>query len=156
MNLFENKRAMSLTGVFALAFVGMTAYGFSVCSETNAKIAECEEAQKALQSHTQAALPPHSDTVKALKSATKNLQDKSLKNLETALKSCRNTCKTLYNTGTKEIFSPQHLASARKWLNDKIKTSANANELNDTVTDNFTFGFNRDYNQKQDADIHIF
>ncbi len=151
MNLFENKRAVSLTGVFALAFVGLTAYGFSVCSDTAAKNAETEAAKKTFQSHTQAALPPHSDTVKALKSATKNLKDKSLKNLEADLQPCINTCKTLYNTGTKEIFSPQHLASARKWLNDKIKNSNSANALSDTVTDNFTFGFDRDYNQKQDA-----
>ena len=151
MNLFENKRAMSLTGVFALAIVGMTAYGFSVCSETNAKIAECEEAQKALKSQTEAVLPPSTKTIAALEAATKSLTAQSAI-LKKGLTPCINTCKKLVTGSAKnnEIFGPQHLAAARKWLDDKINANGSS-AFSRPGGDQFTFGLGRDYNERQDA-----
>ena len=151
MNLFENKRAVSLTGGFALAFAGLMAYGFSVSSDTKAKIAECEEAQKALKSQTEAVLPPSSKTVAALEAATKSMTAQSA-SLKKGLTPCINTCKKLVTSSAKnnEIFGPQHLAAARKWLDDKINANGGST-FSRPGGDQFTFGLGRDYNERQDA-----
>ncbi|MBE6420012.1 MAG: hypothetical protein E7031_07755 [Akkermansiaceae bacterium] len=146
MNLFENKRAAALTGVFTLAFAGLMAYGFSVSSTAGDLIKEGEEARKALKSKTEATLPPDKATVAALNSATKSLAEQVTalkKELVPYVKTCKKL--TVDSTKNKEVFGPKHLESARSWLDKK------SNGCTRPGGDGFTFGLDRNFNERQDA-----
>ncbi|MBQ4593867.1 MAG: Amuc_1100 family pilus-like protein [Akkermansia sp.] len=146
MNFFENKRAATLTGVFALAFVGLMAWGYTKGSAAEATIKDLTTKENTLRSITASALPPKAETKSTLNKATKNIRSR-VNMLTDDLKAYTKTCKVITADAiSKELlFHPEHLNAARTWLNKK----ANGCEI--PGGDAFTFGLDRNYNERNDA-----
>lgn len=148
MSIFENKRAVALTSVFAVGFIGCLAWGFSAKSALDTKLAEItaqEETQRGLQNRE---LSPTADTISELNSQRKALANKTAvleKDLATYTATCRELSKGAINKN--ERFRPAFLETARNWLNKKKGDKA----IQIPDGDNFTFGLDKDYNEKEDA-----
>ena len=148
MNILENKRAAALTGVFALAFAGLVAMGFMKSSEAEAINKEAAAKESALRTITGSSLAPKAETKAALNKATKSLEGR-VNTLKNDLKPYTDTCKAITADAiSKELlFHPEHLAAARSWLNKK----ASATGCETPSADAFTFGLDRNYNERNDA-----
>lgn len=148
MNIFENKRAVGLTSVFALAFAGLMAWGFAKKSEADSIIKEATAAEAGLRTITSSALPPKKETRSALNAATKEI-NAQVKLLNADLAPYVNTCKDISKDALskEQLFHPEHLRAARNWLN-KI-ASASGTQL--PAGDAFTFGLDRNFNERNDA-----
>ncbi len=148
MSIFENKRAVALTSVFAVGFIGCLAWGFSSKSALDTKLAEItaqEETQRSLQNRE---LSPTADTISELNHQRKALANKTAvlqKDLDSYIATCRELSKGAINKN--ERFRPAFLETARNWLNKKKGNKA----ILIPDGDNFTFGLDKDYNEKEDA-----
>lgn len=148
MNILENKRATALTGVFALAFVGLMAMGYMKSTEADAINKEASTNENALRSATGSALAPNAETKAVLNKATKSLQARAAI-IKADLKPYTATCKAITADAiSKEtLFHPEHLGAARNWLNKK----AGATGCEIPGAEGFTFGLDRNYNERNDA-----
>lgn len=146
MNIFENKRAVALTGVFTLAFAGLIAWGFANKAAAEATIKEATEKNTALTTITGSALPPKAETRALLNKGTKALNER-VNMLKSDLKAYTDTCKdiTADAISKETLFHPEHLKAARAWLSKKTSGC----EI--PAGDAFTFGLDRNYNERNDA-----
>ncbi len=148
MNFLENKRAAALTGVFALAFVGLMTLGYMKSTEAEAIKKESTANENTLQTITRSALAPKAETKAVLNKATKSLQTR-IATLKADLKPYTDTCKAITADAiSKELlFHPEHLGAARSWLSKKA--AATGCEI--PGAEGFTFGLDRNYNERNDA-----
>lgn len=148
MNIFENKRAVALTGVFALAFAGLLALGFANKSEADAAIAEATAKKTEGKTITASSLAPKAETRDILNKNAKALEE-NVSIFHNDLKDYTDTCKAITADAiSKEtLFHPEHLKAARTWLN-KITTQTGCSIPDG---DAFTFGLDRNYNERNDA-----
>ena len=148
MSIFENKRAVALTSLFAVGFVGFLAWGISSKSALDATLAEItaqEETQRSLQNRV---LSPSEETIQALNKQRKAIKDKTAilqKDIQPYITTCSELSKDAINKN--ERFRPAFLESARNWLNKKKGESA----IQIPDGNSFTFGMDKDYNEKEDA-----
>lgn len=148
MNIFENKRAVALTGVFALAFAGVLVWGFANKSEADAAIVEANAKKTEGKSLASSSLAPNAETRDILNKNAKALEE-NVNIFKSDLKAYTDTCKAITADAiSKEtLFHPDHLKAARTWLS-KITSQSGC-----TVPDGegFTFGLDRNYNERNDA-----
>ena len=148
MSIFENKRAVALTGVFALGFAGLMAWGFTQNATAEALIKEATANESTLRSITSSALTPKKETRDTLNTHAKTIRSQAAV-LKSDLRTYTDTCKNITKDAiSKELlFHPDHLKAARNWINKKAGETGTALPAGD----GFTFGLDRNYNERNDA-----
>ncbi len=81
MNILENKRVVALSAVFALAFGGLVYYGYDRSQAFDAAKKELDSINEKVLDFEQSEYPPTNATRKAVKDATKKVED-TLKTLK--------------------------------------------------------------------------
>lgn len=148
MNIFENKRAFALTSVFALAFAGCATYGWMQRGELQDTIKKINEADAKLEKLAKSPLPATAGT-KSLLNKQASVLERNTKPLAADLAAYTKTCKNLTEDAINKeaIFKPDDLKKARTAFTEK---AAKANcHIDDP--DSFTFGLDRNYNERNDA-----
>lgn len=138
MNFFENKRAVALTGVFALAFAGTLVFAFGKKSELEAAVAKSEAISKQLKSATNSENSPTEDTINRVRQGAETMKGLTA-SLKKELSAYTKTCEKV--TQVADNFTPKHITTARKAL----QALCEANKVGDRAcelegNDKFCFG----------------
>lgn len=140
MNFLENKRAVALTGVFAIAFIGTVAFSYSKQGTLKETCAKIESNSKQIKSLISAETTPTPESIKPIEEGRKELA--GLANaLKKELTAYTNTCVNVVQAAPK--FTPKQIATARKWLVELSEASKTGNtpcELEGN--EKFCFGLN--------------
>lgn len=148
MSLLENKRAFTLTTIFALAFAGTATFGVIQRGELQDTVKKINEADTKLEKLAKSPLPAKAETRELLNKQAGAIQ-RSLKPLEEDLSAYAKTCKALTEDAIKKEtnFKPDYLRKART----AFVEMANAAGCRLDDPEGFTFGLDRNYNEKNDA-----
>lgn len=148
MSLFENKRAFTLTTIFAFAFAGCATYGFLQRSALQDTVKKINEADSKMEKIVKSPLPAKAETRELLNKQTTAIQ-RSLRPLEEDLSVYAKTCKALTEDAIKKEtnFKPDFLKKARA----SFVEMANAAGCRLDDPEGFTFGLDRNYNERNDA-----
>lgn len=148
MSLLENKRAFTLTAIFALAFAGTATFGVIQRGELQDTVKKINEADSKLEKLAKAPLPAKAETKELLNKQAGVIQ-RALKPLEEDLSVYAKTCKALTEDAIKKEtnFKPDDLKKARAAFVEK----ANAAGCRLDDPEGFTFGLDRNYNERNDA-----
>lgn len=148
MSLLENKRAFTLTAIFALAFAGCATYGFIQRGALQDTVKDINEADTKLEKLAKSPLPAKAET-KELLNKQANVIQRTLKPLEDDMSVYAKTCKALTEDAIKKEtnFKPDNLKKARAAFVEK----ANAAGCRLDDPEGFTFGLDRNYNERNDA-----
>ena len=160
MNFFENKRAVALTGVFALAFIGTVSFTFTKKTELAEKCVKIEANNKQINGLTKAETTPTAESIKPIEEGKKELAALAT-GLKNEQKVYAKTCQNIVQSASQ--FTPQHIRTARKWLVELSEANQPAGKVCEIPNkDKFCFGLdntfeNSDLNcNKQYAPHQIF